>query len=232
MIMLLEVDSINTFYGMSHILFDLSLSVEKGEIVCLLGRNGAGKTTTLRSIIGLTPPLSGSIIFEGQEIRSKQAFRIARLGIGFVPEDMLIIPDLTVRENLEIAMRRKGQWTLETVYRLFSVLKERESQEGGTLSGGEQQMLAIGRALMSNPQLLLLDEPSEGLAPTIVKMLADFMRVLKEEGMTTLLAEQNSKFALTFSDRAYLLEKGGICWHGNCEELKGKPEIMKQYLGV
>jgi branched-chain amino acid transport system ATP-binding protein len=232
MIMLLEVDSINTFYGMSHILFDLSLSVEKGEIVCLLGRNGAGKTTTLRSIIGLTPPLSGSIIFEGQEIRSKQAFRIARLGIGFVPEDMLIIPDLTVRENLEIAMRRKGQWTLETVYRLFSVLKERESQEGGTLSGGEQQMLAIGRALMSNPQLLLLDEPSEGLAPTIVKMLADFMRVLKEEGMTTLLAEQNSKFALTFSDRAYMLEKGEICWHGSCEELKGKPEVMKRYLGV
>ena len=230
--MLLEVDSINTFYGMSHILFDLSLSIEKGEIVCILGRNGAGKTTTLRSIIGLTPPLSGSIIFEGQEIRSKQAFRIARLGIGFVPEDMLIIPDLTVRENLEIAMRRKGQWTLETVYRLFSVLKERESQEGGTLSGGEQQMLAIGRALMSNPQLLLLDEPSEGLAPTIVKMLADFMRVLKEEGMTTLLAEQNSKFALTFSDRAYLLEKGEICWHGNCAELKEKPEVMKRYLGV
>jgi branched-chain amino acid transport system ATP-binding protein len=232
MIMLLEVDSINTFYGMSHILFDLSLSIEKGEIVCILGRNGAGKTTTLRSIIGLTPPLSGSIIFAGQEIRSKQAFRIARLGIGFVPEDMLIIPDLTVRENLEIAMRRKGQWTLETVYRLFSVLKERESQEGGTLSGGEQQMLAIGRALMSNPQLLLLDEPSEGLAPTIVKMLADFMRVLKEEGMTTLLAEQNSKFALTFSDRAYLLEKGEICWHGNCAELKEKPEVMKRYLGV
>jgi len=230
--MLLEVDSINTFYGMSHILFDLSLSIEKGEIVCILGRNGAGKTTTLRSIIGLTPPLSGSIIFEGQEIRSKQAFKIARLGIGFVPEDMLIIPDLTVRENLEIAMRRKGQWTLETVYRLFSVLKERESQEGGTLSGGEQQMLAIGRALMSNPQLLLLDEPSEGLAPTIVKMLADFMRVLKEEGMTTLLAEQNSKFALTFSDRAYMLEKGEICWHGSCEELKGKPEVMKRYLGV
>ena len=230
--MLLEVDSINTLYGMSHILFDLSLSVDKGEIVCLLGRNGAGKTTTLRSIIGLTPPRSGSIRFSGQEIRGKQAFRIARLGIGFVPEDRLIIPDLTVRENLEIAVRRRGQWTLEGVYQLFPTLKEREGQEGGTLSGGEQQMLAIGRVLMSNPQVLLLDEPSEGLAPVVVKILADFMMVLKEKGLTTLLAEQNSTFALTFSDRAYLLEKGGICWHGNCQDLKEKPDVMKRYLGV
>jgi branched-chain amino acid transport system ATP-binding protein len=231
-IVLLEVSSINTFYGMSHILSNLSLSVSQGEIVCLLGRNGVGKTTTLRSIMGLTPPQSGSIIFAGQQIRGKQPFRIARLGIGFVPEGRLIIPDLTVRENLEIAVRRTGQWTLEAVYRLFPRLKERESQDGGTLSGGEQQMLSIGRALMSNPELLLLDEPSEGLAPVVVKLLADFMRVLKEKGVTTLLAEQNSKFALTFSDRAYMLEKGEICWHGSCEELKGKPEVMKRYLGV
>ena len=230
--MILVVNSINTFYGMSHILFNLSLSVNKGEIVCLLGRNGAGKTTTLRSIIGLTSPRSGSITFAGQEIRGKQPFRIARLGIGFVPEDRLIIPDLTVKENLEIATRCKGQWTLEGVYRIFPMLKERECQEGGTLSGGEQQMLAIGRALMSNPELVLLDEPSEGLAPAIVKMLADFMRVLKEKDMTTLIAEQNSSFALTFSDRAYLLEKGKICWDGRCDELKGKPEVMKRYLGV
>lgn len=230
--MLLDVDDINTFYGMSHALFNLSLSVDRGQIICLLGRNGAGKTTTVRSIMGLTPPRSGSIVFAGHEIRGKQAFRIGRLGIGFVPEDRLIIPDLTVKENLEIAIRRKGQWTLDGVYRLFPVLKEREAQEGGTLSGGEQQMLAIGRALMSNPELLLLDEPSEGLAPAIVKMLAEFMGALKEKGMTTLLAEQNSTFALTFSDRAYLLEKGEICWHGNCEELKGKPEVMKRYLGV
>ena len=230
--MLLEVTNINTFYGMSHILFNLSMSIEKGEIVCLLGRNGVGKTTTLRSIIGLTPARSGSITLAGEEIRTKQPFSVARLGIGFVPEDRLIIPDLTVKENLEIAKRRKGQWTLEAIYRLFPVLKEREVQEGGTLSGGEQQMLAIGRVLMSNPELLLLDEPSEGLAPAIVKMLAEFMKVLKEKGMTTLLAEQNSKFALTFSDRVYLLEKGEICWHGNCGELKGKPEIMKRYLGV
>lgn len=230
--MLLEVSNINTFYGMSHILFNLSLNIEKGEIVCLLGRNGVGKTTTLRSIMGLTPARSGSIIFADEEIRTKQPFRIARLGIGFVPEDRLIIPDLTVKENLEIAIRPGEDWTLEGIYRLFPRLKEREAQEGGTLSGGEQQMLTIGRALMSNPKLLLLDEPSEGLAPAIVKMLGEFMQVLKRKGMTTLLAEQNSKFALTFSDRAYLLEKGEICWHGNCGELKGKPEVTKRYLGI
>ena len=230
--MLLEVSNINTFYGMSHILFNLSLSIEKGEIVCLLGRNGVGKTTTLRSIIGLTPARSGSITFAGEEIRTKQPFRVARLGIGFVPEDRLIIPDLTVKENLEIAIRPGEDWTLEGIYQIFPRLKEREAQEGGTLGGGEQQMLTIGRALMSNPKLLLLDEPSEGLAPAIVRMLGEFMQVLKGKGMTTLLAEQNSKFALTFSDRAYLLEKGEICWHGNCLELKGKPEVMKRYLGV
>ena len=230
--MLLEVTNINTFYGMSHILFNLSLSIKKGEIVCLLGRNGVGKTTTLRSIIGLTPARSGSITFAGVEIRTKQPFSIARLGIGYVPEDRLIIPDLTVKENLEIAMRLGKDWTLEGIYELFPRLKEREAQEGGTLSGGEQQILTIGRALMSNPKLLLLDEPSEGLAPAIVRMLGELMQVLKEKGMTTLLAEQNSKFALTFSDRAYLLEKGGICWHGNCAELKEMPEVMKRYLGV
>lgn len=230
--MLLKVDNIDTFYGMSHVLFNLSLSVEKGEVVCLLGRNGAGKTTTLRSIMGLTPPRSGSIKFAGQEIRGKQAFKIGRLGIGLVPDDRLIIPELTVRENLEIAIRRKGPWALEAVYQIFPVLKEREAQEGVTLSGGEQQMLAIGRALMSNPELLLLDEPSEGLAPAVVKMLAEFMKVLKGKGITTLLAEQNSTFALTFSDKAYLLETGKICWHGNGEVLKGKPEVMKRYLGV
>jgi len=229
---LLEVAGINTFYGMSHILFDMSLRIGQGEIICLLGRNGTGKTTTLRSIMGLTPPRSGSIAFKGQEIRGKQPFRIARLGIGFVPEGRLIIPDLTVRENLEIVVRRTGQWTLEAVYHLFPRLKERESQEGGTLSGGEQQMLAVGRALMTNPDLLLLDEPSEGLAPVVVRLLAEFMGVLREKGMTTLLAEQNSTFALKFSDRAYLLEKGEICWNGDCEQLKCKPEVMKRYLGV
>lgn len=230
--MLLEVDRINTFYGMSHILFDLSLNLERKEIVCLLGRNGVGKTTTLRSIIGLTPPRSGNITFSGNQIRGKHTFRIARLGIGFVPEDRLIIPDLTVRENLELAIRLTGQWTLEAVYNVFPMLRARASQEGGTLSGGEQQMLAIARALMGNPEVLLLDEPSEGLAPVIVKSLAEFMRVLKQRGVTTLLTEQNSAFALTFSDRTYLMEKGEVSWEGTSEELKGKPDVMKRYLGV
>ncbi len=229
---LLEVSRLNSFYGMSHILFNLSINVGQEEIVCLLGRNGVGKTTTLRSIMGLTPPRSGSIKFAGREIRDKQPFEIARLGVGFVPEDRLIIPDLTVKENLEIEVRRTGQWSLESVYALFPRLEERKNQPGGTLSGGEQQMLAIGRALMTNPELLLMDEPSEGLAPAIVKLLADFMKVVKEKGVTTLLAEQNSKFALTFSDRAYMLEKGEICWQGTCEELREKNEIMKRYLGV
>lgn len=229
---LLAVSNINTFYGMSHILFDLSLKIFPGEIVCLLGRNGTGKTTTLRSIIGLSPPRSGSIRFLEHDIARMPAFRISRLGIGFVPEDRLIIPDLTVRENLEIVIRRKGNWDIESVYAVFPRLKERETQEGATLSGGEQQMLTIARALVTNPSLLLLDEPSEGLAPVIVNVLADFMRHLKQCGMTTLLVEQNSAFALKFSDRAYLIEKGNISYDGDCKQLKMEPQVMKRYLGI
>ena len=232
--MLLEVREINTFYGISHILFDVSLEIDKGEVVCILGRNGVGKTTTLRSIIGLTPPRSGSIVFLGIEIRGKQPFEIARLGIGFVPEDRIIFPDLTVRENLEMGIKRKdrGGWPLERVYEMFPLLKEREKQMGGTLSGGEQQMLTIARTLMGNPQLLLLDEPSEGLAPMIVKEVENQVRHLKTEGMPILLSEQNSNFIMKLSDRAYILEKGQIRWKGEVSELKDKPEIMKTYLGI
>ncbi len=232
--MLLEVREINTFYGISHILFDVSLEIDKGEAVCILGRNGVGKTTTLRSIIGLTPPRSGSIVFLGVEIRGKQPFEIARLGIGFVPEDRIIFPDLTVRENLEMGIKRKdrGGWPLERVYEMFPLLKEREKQMGGTLSGGEQQMLTIARTLMGNPQLLLLDEPSEGLAPMIVKEVENQVRHLKTEGMPILLSEQNSNFIMKLSDRAYILEKGQIRWKGEVSELKDKPEIMKTYLGI
>ena len=232
--MLLEVRGINTFYGISHILFDVSLEIDKGEVVCILGRNGVGKTTTLRSIIGLTPPRSGSIVFLGVEIRGKQPFEIARLGIGFVPEDRIIFPDLTVRENLEMGIKRKdrGGWPLERVYEMFPLLKEREKQMGGTLSGGEQQMLTIARTLMGNPQLLLLDEPSEGLAPMIVKEVENQVRHLKTEGMPILLSEQNSNFIMKLSDRAYILEKGQIRWKGEVSELKDKPEIMKTYLGI
>jgi branched-chain amino acid transport system ATP-binding protein len=228
------VREINTFYGISHILFDVSLEIDKGEVVCILGRNGVGKTTTLRSIIGLTPPRSGSIVFLGIEIRGKQPFEIARLGIGFVPEDRIIFPDLTVRENLEMGIKRKdrGGWPLERVYEMFPLLKEREKQMGGTLSGGEQQMLTIARTLMGNPQLLLLDEPSEGLAPMIIKEVENQVRHLKTEGMPILLSEQNSNFIMKLSDRAYILEKGQIRWKGEVSELKDKPEIMKTYLGI
>ena len=236
--MVLEVKDINTFYELSHILFNVSLAVGEGETVCLLGRNGVGKTTTFRSIMGLTPPSSGSIKFLGKEIRGKQPFQIYRLGVGLVPEDRIIFPDLTVRENLEIAVRKvpegrkAGGWTIEKVHQLFPVLKARDEQWGGTLSGGEQQMLTIARTLMGNPRLLLLDEPSEGLAPLVVRAIGEQTLALKKEGMTLLLSEQNSSFALKVSDRAYILEKGHVPWQGSVAELKSKPEIMKNYLGI
>jgi branched-chain amino acid transport system ATP-binding protein len=231
----LEVKDIDTFYGLSHILFKVFLRVHKGEVVCLLGRNGVGKTTTFKSIVGLSPPISGSIKFDGEEIIGKPPYQIARRGIGFVPEGRIIFPDLTVRENLEIVMKRgrkDGNWTLEKIFALFRILKDREKQKGGTLSGGEQQMLTIARTLMGNPQLLLLDEPSEGLAPRILTLLYEQIGLLKKEGMPILLAEQNSSFALMLSDKAYILEKGIICWEGNSIDLRENPEIMKQYLGV
>lgn len=232
--MLLELRDINTFYGISHILFDVSLEVDHGEVVCILGRNGVGKTTTLRSIVGLTPPSSGSALFDGQEIVGKQSFQIARRGIGFVPEDRVIFPDLTVRENLEMGVRKKnqGRWNLARVFEMFPILKDREFQMGGTLSGGEQQMLTIARTLMGNPRLLMLDEPSEGLAPLIVKELTTHIQSLKTEGMPILLSEQNAGFTLGLSDRAYILEKGQVRWAGAVDELEEKPDIMKTYLGV
>ncbi len=236
--MVLTVKEINTFYGLSHILFDVSLEVKQSETVCILGRNGVGKTTTLRSIMGLAPPRSGSIKFMGEEIRGKQPFIIYRLGIGLVPEDRIIFPDLTVHENLEIAMKkgnRRGNaegWTIEKVHRLFPILRARDKQWGGTLSGGEQQMLTIARTLMGNPRLLLLDEPSEGLAPLVVKAIEEQISLLKKEGMTILLSEQNSSFALKISDCAYILEKGLVAWQGGISELKENPEIMKNYLGL
>jgi branched-chain amino acid transport system ATP-binding protein len=236
--MLLVVKEIQTFYGLSHILFGVSLEVQEGETVSLLGRNGVGKTTTFRSIMGLTPPRSGNIKLQGEEIRGKQPFEIARLGVGLVPEDRIIFPDLTVHENLEIAIqkgqkrRQAGIWTIEKVHRLFPILQERDKQWGGTLSGGEQQMLTIARTLMGNPHLLLLDEPSEGLAPLVTKAIGEQILALKKEGLTILLSEQNSSFALKVSDRAYILEKGQVSWHGQISELKQKPEIMKTYLGI
>jgi len=235
--MILSVEAINTYYGLSHILFDVSLEVNEGETVSLLGRNGVGKTTTLVSIMGLTPPRSGSIKFHQKEIVGKKAFEISRLGIGFVPENREIFPDLTVRENLEIAIKKGDKrtntgWTIDKVCSVFPKLQLREKQWGGTLSGGEQQMLTIARTLMGNPQLLLLDEPSEGLAPIIVKVIADQIMTLKKEGMPILLSEQNSAFAMKITDRGYIMEKGHVVWQGNMTELRENPQITKKFLGV
>ena len=232
--MLLEIREINTFYGISHILFNVSIEIDKGEVVCILGRNGVGKTTLLRSIMGLTAARSGNILFAALDIRRMQPFEIARLGIGFVPEDRIIFPDLTVKENLEMGLKGKdkGPWTFERVFEMFPILEKRQVQMGGTLSGGEQQMLTIARTLMGNPRLLLLDEPSEGLSPLVVKELENRVHNLKTDGMPILFSEQNSAFALKLSDRAYILEKGEVRWNGGISVLREKPEILKTYLGV
>ena len=233
---LLELASVNTFYGRSHILFDVSLSVEKGEVVSLLGRNGAGKSTTFRSIIGLTPPRTGEVSFRGERISGLRPYQICRKGVGFVPEDRRCFPDLTVRENLEVAVRREKQtsspWTVEKVYSLFPRLQEREKNLGTQLSGGEQQMLTIARTLMTNPDLLLLDEPSEGLAPLIVALLADMIIRIRAEGVTVLLAEQNLHFCAKVADRGYVIDKGSVKYEGKISDLLGNEEIKEKYLAV
>jgi branched-chain amino acid transport system ATP-binding protein len=233
----LELDAINTYYGSSHILFDVSLGIEKGEAVALMGRNGAGKTTTLRSIISLTPPKTGHIRFKGEEIAGKSPYKIARKGIGFVPEDRRIFAGLSVRENLEIAQLiqsgPKRDWDIGTVFHLFPKLKDLESRSGGTLSGGEQQMLTIARALLSNPELLLLDEPFEGLAPLIVKHLSELMLQVKTRGITVLITEQQHlKYILDLADRVYILDKGHIQYHGGISELWQNEEFKRKYLAV
>ena len=232
----LELNKINTFYGLSHILFDVSLNVEKGEVVVLLGRNGAGKTTTMISIMGINTPKSGSVNYRGEDITGLASYKVARLGVGFVPEDRRIFPDLTVHANLDIGRRvskdRPTKWTLDRIYQLFPLLEKFAQRRGGTLSGGEQQMLTIARTLMGDPDFLLLDEPSEGLAPIIVKSLSDFINVIKKEGMTVLLSEQNSKFALKHADRAYIVDNGAIKYQGSISELEQNEEVKKRYLAV
>jgi branched-chain amino acid transport system ATP-binding protein len=233
---MLELISVNTFYGRSHILFDVSLRVEKGEVVSLLGRNGAGKSTTFRSIIGLTPPQTGEVTFRGERISGLRPYQICRRGVGFVPEDRRCFPDLTVRENLEVAVRREKQtsspWTVEKVYSLFPRLQERERNLGTQLSGGEQQMLTIARTLMTNPDLLLLDEPSEGLAPLIVALLAEMILKIRAEGVTVLLAEQNLHFCAKVADRGYVIDKGSVKYEGKMSDLLGNEEIKEKYLAV
>jgi len=231
----LEIQGVNTHYGSSHILFDVSLEVKEGEVVCLLGRNGAGKTTTLRTIMGLTPASSGSVRFDGMEIQRREPHEIARMGMGYVPDERIIFPDLTVRENLELAIKDGPggfRWTVDKVYGLFPKLVELDRNLGGYLSGGEQQMLTVGRTLMGNPSLVLLDEPVEGIAPIVVEELGAQIHKLKEMGLTILFSEQNLRFAHQISDRAYVIEKGRIKFNGTMAELRDDREIQKKYLMV
>jgi branched-chain amino acid transport system ATP-binding protein len=234
---LLELSHVEAYYDDSHILFDLSLTVESGEVVCLLGRNGAGKTTTVRSIVGLTPPRSGRITLRGRDLVGLPPFRIARHGIGFVPEDRRVFFNLTVQENLEVARKTWGNggvnaWTAERVYELFPILRERRRQAGGTLSGGEQQMLTIARTLMGNPEILLLDEPSEGLAPLVVDTLRQQLGRLKASGLTIVLAEQNVRFVSGLGDRVYILEKGMVRYQGTMAEFLADEQVRQAYLAV
>jgi branched-chain amino acid transport system ATP-binding protein len=234
--MLLQVQDIHTYYGLSHILFDVSLEVDRGECVCLVGRNGAGKTTTFRSIMGLTSPHSGTVLFKGQPIQGHPPHWVAHRGVGFVPGDRAIFPDLTVWENLDVARKPgtdgKTHWTMERTFGIFPRLAERREQLGGTLSGGEQQMLTIARTLMGNPDLILLDEPSEGLAPLIVDAIGELILQLKAEGVTILLAEQSVDFALGVSERVYVIDDGRIRYAGTRSEFEANPEITQKYLAV
>jgi branched-chain amino acid transport system ATP-binding protein len=232
---LLAVDDIHTAYGLSRVLFGISLEIAAGECVCLLGRNGVGKTTTMRSVMGLTPPANGRVLWKGQEITGWAPHRVARAGIGFVPEDRRIFAQLSVWENLDVAGRaggRKGHWTVETVYELFPVLRDLRSRQGGFLSGGEQQMLTIGRTLMGNPELLLLDEPSEGLAPLVVEALRLKIDELRKGGLTILLAEQGVEFSLSLADRVYVLEKGTVRHAGPAAELRDNKELREKLMAI
>ena len=232
---LLEVDDISTAYGMSQVLFGVSLTVEQGTIVSLLGRNGVGKSTTMRSIMGLTPPHSGEVRWKGSDITALSTHEVSRLGIAFVPEDRRIFPELTVWENLDIGRRAAAGgtgWDEARVYELFPDLEDLRDRRGGYLSGGEQQMLTIARSLMGNPELLLLDEPSEGLAPLVVEKLRDQIGRLKDEGLSIVLAEQNLGFVLALSDRLCILEKGEVKFTGPPQEVRDNAEILQKYLTI
>lgn len=233
--MMLEVDSIHTYYGDSQALQGISLKLEQGETVCLLGRNGAGKSTTLRSIIGLSAPRKGRITFQGRDITGQPAYRIARLGIGLVPEDRRIFPGLSVRENLEVAQYRRpgsrGHWTIERIFDEYPMLGELANQDGSTLSGGQQQMLAVARSLMSEPLLLLLDEPNEGLAPVIVQQIGALIDQLSKT-TTVLFTDQSVHFALKHARRAYILEKGMIVHEAKSQDLIHDVDTQHRYLSV
>ena len=228
---MLEIRGLETSYGRSQVLFGIDLRIGKGEVVSLLGRNGMGKTTTVRSVMGITPPRSGTILFENSRISGLASYRIAQAGLGLVPEGRQVFPNLTVRENL-VATARKGPWTLEAVFRLFENLKERQGNYGNQLSGGEQQMLAIGRALMTNPRLLILDEATEGLAPLIRADIYRSIERLKGEGLSLLVIDKDVKALTQVADRHYVLEKGRVVWSGASAELAADKNVQHRYLGV
>ena len=233
---LLKVDQLDAWYGRAQVLFGLGLEVGRGEVVALMGRNGAGKSTTMKAVMGLLERKRGSVQFMGQDVSGLDSFRIARLGLGFVPENRRIFTDLTVVENLEIGRQppRPGipEWTHERLFKLFPNLGEMPGRMGGNMSGGEQQMLTVSRTLMGNPYLVLLDEPSEGVAPVIVEQMAGMIMELKQKGVSILLSEQNLHFAELVSDRAYVLEKGQIRFEGTMEELAANERVRKAYLEV
>ncbi len=233
---MLALQDVHTHYGLAHILSGVSMEVHRGEVVALLGRNGAGKTTTLKTVMGLVTPTSGAVRLGDEEITGRPPYRIARAGVGYVPEDRRIFTELTVRENLEVGRQppREGcpVWTEDQVFELFPALAEMRDRLGGQMSGGEQQMLTIARTLMGNPAVILLDEPSEGLAPVIVEQMARAISELKREGLTVLLSEQNLPFCSAVSDRAYIIEKGVIRYEGPMHELLARPRVLEQYLSV
>jgi branched-chain amino acid transport system ATP-binding protein len=234
--MILELKDVHTYYGTSHVLFGVSLDVDRGEVVCLMGRNGAGKSTTFRTVMGLSPPRGGAIVFHGKDVTRLKVHARARLGIGYVPEDRQIFPELTVRENLEIGrssgIDRKDGWSVDGIYGLFPVLEKYDRKPGGQLSGGEQQMLTIGRTLMGNPELVLLDEPTEGLAPVVVIALKEMILRLKEMGTTILLSEQNVKFAVKVSDRVFIIDNGAIRYRNDIAGFRNDEAVQKKYLAV
>ena len=236
---MLQLTKVNTYYGKSHVLFDISMEVRKGEIVGLLGRNGVGKTTTLRTIIGLTPPATGSILFQDGEIARKKPHQVAMRGIGFVPEERCIFPNLTVHQNLVMGIKpgfygkqAKTGWDLDGCYRHFPMLEEKSRQRGGTLSGGEMQILTIARSLMGNPELIMIDEPTEGLSPLMVAEVSKVIREIHASGTTVLLVEQKLPLVLGLAQRVYVMSKGMIQWEGTPTELKQRDDVCRRYLEV
>jgi len=238
--MFLEVHELNTYYGTSHVLQGISLTVQKGEVVALLGRNGMGKSTTLKTIMGLVKPKSGSVTFREKDITGYPPYKVARVGIGYVPEDRRIFPHLSVLDNLDIGVKggkiaspnNPNVWTVDRIFRHFPMLQKRAQQQGRLLSGGEQQMLTIGRSLMGNPELLLVDEPTEGLAPLLVKEVRNILKEINKAGVSILLVEHNIKVAMSLADRVYLMGKAYIGFAGSREELEGQPETKAKYLQV